>query len=66
MDSGVIILTTDGAAIDDYAIYATTTAGYVCTDSYGSTVTNGVAHLPIDPVDANGNVPEADGHVVCE
>lgn len=62
-DTGVVILTTSigGGSAGDYAIYATTTTGYACVDSYGHTAVNGtLAGALIDPasppVDSNNKV----------
>lgn len=57
VDSGVVIFTTNTTGIaDDYAIYATTTSGYVCIDSQGHTQPSGVGLISTVPVGPDGKV----------
>lgn len=60
LDAGITIFTTNTSGLaGDYAIYATTTAGYICIDSIGNVISTPVA------VDLLSAVPMADGKVVC-
>ncbi|MBU6427193.1 type II secretion system GspH family protein [Patescibacteria group bacterium] len=61
LDSGLVIFTSaaSGNSVQDYAVYATTTAGYDCVDSAGNNVTDGTAvTMPITsvPLDTNNKV----------
>ena len=63
VDTGVAIFTTNPAGlVGDYAVYATTTAGYVCIDSLGNVITAGKGIL----TGSITSVPIANGKVVCE
>jgi prepilin-type N-terminal cleavage/methylation domain-containing protein len=62
-DTGLVIFTSNTAgSADDFAIYATTTAGYVCIDSLGHTVKAGEGTM-IGPVVSA--VPTENSKVVC-
>lgn len=63
-DTGVVIFTTNttGSA-DDYAVYATTTAGYVCVDSSGNVIKAGEGSLTGSFI---ASVPLSNGRVICQ
>ncbi len=64
VDTGVAIFTTNPAGlVGDYAIYATTTAGYVCIDSSGNTVAARQGTLTNSSITS---APMTNGKVVCK